>query len=125
MHHTRSHPLHVALPFSENVCRSLYGTDEAALNDDSFSAQIQQLQQTLASLEALPEAELAPLKQHIHNAERLLAHLREHGSLPSLTQALEESSDDESAHEQSILKERSEEHTSELQSRGHLVCRLL
>src|SRR5690625_5381343 len=105
MHHTRSHPLHVALPISENVLRSLYGTDEAALNDDSFSAQIQQLQQTLASLEALPEAELAPLKQHIHNAERLLAHLREHGSLPSLTQALEESSDDESAHEQSILKE--------------------
>lgn len=97
--------LHIAVEQAENVLRSLYGTDEAALNDDSFSAQIQQLQQTLASLESLPEAELAPLKQHIHNAERLLAHLREHGSLPSLTQALEESSDDESAHEQSILKE--------------------
>src|SRR5690625_3439584 len=26
---------------------------------------------------------------------------------------------------QNLLKERSEEHTSELQSRGHLVCRLL
>src|SRR5207253_8368336 len=30
-----------------------------------------------------------------------------------------------SAHRGAVLRSRSEEHTSELQSRGHLVCRLL
>src|SRR5690625_6476146 len=36
-----------------------------------------------------------------------------------------ESNDELHGYEISIVQKRSEEHTSELQSRGHLVCRLL
>src|SRR5690625_6729103 len=43
----------------------------------------------------------------------------------SLTQELLESEDNEVYSPLSLYLARSEEHTSELQSRGHLVCRLL
>src|SRR5690625_5912818 len=57
---------------------------------------------------------------HIKNTGRLKELL-----LPEVQVLLEKSQNPNRKTKYSIIAARSEEHTSELQSRGHLVCRLL
>lgn len=98
------HKLRVASEQAETLLRSLYSADEDTLRGDTLPPKIQSLQQTLATLNALPEAERNPLKQRLDSAEQLLAHLREHGSLNALTQALAESSSEADQQEQATLQ---------------------
>ena len=96
--------LSIAKEQAEAHLLSLYHADEDTLRGDTLPAQLQELQQTLATFDTLPEAERTPLKQRLDSAAQLLAHLREHGSLSALTQALSESADDAGQQEQSALQ---------------------
>src|SRR5690625_5636627 len=57
----------------------------------------------------------------VHMNEEMAKEVTIHNQLNQI----QEKSDKVMSNMQSILNTRSEEHTSELQSRGHLVCRLL
>src|SRR5690625_6955085 len=61
----------------------------------------------------------------VFHPDRVASRILDMGDMLTLIEQAEKAFDAEQAEAMAQKMERSEEHTSELQSRGHLVCRLL
>src|SRR5690625_7914809 len=107
---------------------------------DAILAQGQETPETIAAAFVDPEKEVPDVEAALAGARDIVAelvaehadlrafardHLSQHGVLHSLMHPNAEGQRTKYEQYYDYSEPRSEEHTSELQSRGHLVCRLL